>query len=160
MRMFALLLTALGAVGVAQASKACEFCDTHNARATSAPASSADLETAQTQSAPQALTVVRDPETGALRAPTATELAALQAKARMAAKTAPKPLVRAYASGAHSARLPSDLASYSVATRLADGSISSDCVQGADSAGQAILPVQPAQPALSVRPQAVRKDAQ
>ena len=152
MRTIALLLTALGAVSMAHA---CELCETHSPRATLTPTQPSGQE--PVQSGPQALTVVRDPETGALRAPTTSEQAALQAKDPIAAKVAPKPLVRAYASGAHSARLPADLASYSVATRLDDGSIGSDCVQGLDSAVQAI---RPAQPAALARPQAVKKDAE
>jgi len=140
MRTIALLLAALGAVPLVQA---CEVCE------------AARQEPQQV--APQALTVVRDAETGALRAPVASEAAALQTKPRTAVvKTAAKqPLLRSYASGAHSAKLPSELASYSVAVRRADGSLDSDCVQGEDAAAKAIQPAVPLP-----RPPVINKDAE
>jgi hypothetical protein len=128
-----LLLAALGMVTSAQA---CEQCD--------AQASS---------TAPNAMTVVRDAETGQLRAPTAAEAAALPSRAKplTAARSASQPAVRAYASGAHSARMPAGLASYSVVTREPDGSLQGRCLQGEQAATDAIQSVQPATATLMKR---------
>jgi hypothetical protein len=79
----------------------------------------------------QALTVVRDADTGELRAATGAEQAALQAKAaansRMA-RSAAKPVQQKFhASGARGVRLTDDFISTSVAVRKADGSIEKQC---------------------------------
>lgn len=81
------------------------------------------------------LVVVRDPETGKLRAPTAAELEALGARqARQdAARIGPlaAPQQKAHASGARGARLTDEFMSYSVVTRAADGRLVKHCVDGA-----------------------------
>lgn len=80
------------------------------------------------------IVVVRDAETGQLRVPTADEMAALASKrsklsaTRISASQVPLPKV--HASGARGARLTDEMASYSVAVRRPDGSISMQCVQG------------------------------
>jgi len=84
--------------------------------------------------APQAaesLTVVKDPETGKLRAPTAAEAAALQAQAasaRSMMRVAPqKPLSKVHRSGLRGFRVTDEMMSQSVAVRKADGSIERQC---------------------------------
>ena len=81
--------------------------------------------------------VVRDAETGRLRAPTAAELEALDAKAsRMAAARAnagQAPVQqKAHAAGARGARLTDEFMSYAVVTRAADGSLVKQCIEGSD----------------------------
>lgn len=109
------------------------------------------------------LVVVRDSDTGALRAATADEMAALSAKpevakgARTAASAATRgavvqqPLLKAHRSGAQGARITDEMASYSVAVRRADGTIDTQCVEGkteAETALSTALPAaQAAQPA-------------
>lgn len=87
--------------------------------------------------------VVRDAETGQLRAPTAAELEALDAKAnRMAAaraNAAPAPLQqKAHATGARGARLTDAFMSYAVVTRAADGSLVQQCLEGSDKLPEAL----------------------
>lgn len=135
MKMYFLSLLLTAACGATAAAHACEHCEHGDA-----PAPVAD-----------AMTVVRDAETGQLRAASADEIAAMRAKTKPAAaasaasrsaKTLPaataQPAVRAYASGAHSAKLPSSMASYSVVRRQPDGTLDSRCVQGEQAASQAL----------------------
>ncbi|AKU23363.1 post-PEP-CTERM-1 domain-containing protein [Massilia sp. NR 4-1] len=106
----------------------------------------AQAETAQTstvQSA-DALTVVRDPVTGELRAATGEEQAALQQKAnagkRLRQSAAPQAQQKFHASGARGARVTDEFLSSSVVTRLPDGSMQKQCFDShdaADSAAQA-----------------------
>lgn len=102
------------------------------------------------------LIVVRDADTGALRAATAEEAAALAAKpaagkAPMAAtrgQLPQQPLLKAHRSGAQGARITDEMASYSVAVRRADGSIGTQCIEGKADAEAALTAGQPtAQPA-------------
>ncbi len=133
------------ALAASASSLACEHCDSQ-------------------ASVPAAMAVVRDAETGALRAPTPEELAALQAKAkptaaaktavaasaaRSAAKAPSAPVV--YGSGARSAKLPSGLSSFSVATRAADGSVKTDCIEGAESASEALRSAAQSLPAPTIK---------
>lgn len=97
-------------------------------------------------SAAERATVVRDAETGALRAPTAAEAAALRGKP--AAKTLRAPtasataeaeaevVVRKLDNGAIVADVPESLMQFSVVTRHADGTLTQSCVQGAARAAQ------------------------
>ena len=75
--------------------------------------------------------VVRDPETGALRAPTAEEAAALQnltARRALQLRAAPAaPLQKFHASGARGVRLTDEFMSYSVMVRQADGTLAEQC---------------------------------
>lgn len=124
---------ALAAAGATSGALACEACESAGPVA-------------------DAMTVVRDAETGQLRAATAEELAAMRAKS---ATTAAKPVgakasttqgdraaarapVQVFATGARSSKLPAALASYSVVTRQADGSLDSRCIQGEAPAIEAI----------------------
>jgi hypothetical protein len=89
--------------------------------------------------------IVRDPVTGQLRAPTAEEAAALQqtpaaaaragraasAQASQASPSAPSaPLTKSHSNGARGVRLTDEMATYSVATRRADGTLEIEHVEG------------------------------
>lgn len=93
-------------------------------------------------SAGDRLVVVRDPETGKLRAPTAADLEALGARASRQAEVrigaAAAPLQKAHASGARGARLTDEFMSYSVVTRAADGRLVKQCVDGAQNVPAAL----------------------
>lgn len=121
----------LSTLGIAATAHACEACESPTLT-------------------PQAMTAVRDAETGLLRAPTPAEATALQsatqaaaaaksAASRTAATAENKPALRAYASGARSARMPANLASFSVVTREPDGSLKSICLQGSEAASAALV---------------------
>ncbi len=90
----------------------------------------------------EALTVVRDPETGQLRHPNAAEQAALQAQASnkmRAMRVAPaKPEKKVHASGARGMRLTDEFTSSAVAVRKADGSIEMQCFDSHDAAKSAV----------------------
>lgn len=90
------------------------------------------------QAAPQSV-VVRDAETGQLRAPTAEEAKALNASRGKAARSslaaAPEP--RTLANGAVAMDLDESTMVFSVARRNADGTISRFDVQGKDAAEKA-----------------------
>ncbi len=99
--------------------------------------------------AAEGATVVRDAETGQLRAPTAAEAAALRAAAKPAAgaRVAAEPVVqRKLPNGAVMAVVPESLMQFSVVQRNADGSLSRSCIQGADEAAQAAARPQFAKP--------------
>jgi hypothetical protein len=90
-------------------------------------------------SAANSMTVVRDAQTGKLRAPTADELQALLATARapaQAARTRANPAAAAFrsASGGAGLHLGEDAFAYSVARRNLDGSLTEVCVTGAQAA--------------------------
>ena len=98
------------------------------------------------------LTVVRDAETGQLRAPTAEEAAALTAAtAKTTRSSAAKGgafLTKRHANGAVGMRATDDMASYSVVTLRADGTLAQACVESKSVAEQAVqsgvLPAQQA----------------
>ncbi len=94
-----------------------------------------------TQSTAQALTVVKDAETGQLRAPTAAEAAALQAKAataRSAMRQAPQTILsKTHRSGLRGFRVTDDMLTMSVAVRKPDGSIERQCFEAHDGAADA-----------------------
>lgn len=100
--------------------------------------------------AAEGATVVRDAETGQLRAPTAAEAAALRAAAKPAAgaRVAAEPVVvqRKLPNGAVMAQVPESLMQYTVVQRSADGSLTRSCIQGADEAAQAAKRPQFAKP--------------
>jgi hypothetical protein len=96
------------------------------------------------------LIVVRDADTGALRAATADEAAALASKPA-AGKTAmvgaravaaQQPLLKGHRSGAQGARITDEMASYSVAVRRADGTLDTQCIEGKADAEAALSPAQ------------------
>ncbi|MBD8529552.1 MULTISPECIES: post-PEP-CTERM-1 domain-containing protein [unclassified Massilia] len=90
-----------------------------------------------------ALTVVRDADTGKLRNATAAEATALRTQAannlRMAPRVAPQtPLQKFHVSGARGARLTDEFVTSSVAVRKADGSIEMQCFDSHDAAKSAV----------------------
>ena len=86
--------------------------------------------------------VVRDAETGQMRAPTAAEAEALQQKAleksgastaRKVVENAPlKTQAKQHRSGAFGARVNDDLASFVVVQRQADGTVAEACLPAAE----------------------------
>jgi hypothetical protein len=86
-----------------------------------------------------ALTVVRDPETGVLRAPTGAEVQAMQlslkAKTMMQVRVAPAATQQKYhASGARGSRLTDEFMSTAVVVRNPDGSLERQCLEPGHSA--------------------------
>lgn len=139
-RVFKIAPLLLAGLLAAPAAMACTQCD--DKAATAAPTPRAEAN---------ALTVVRDAETGKLRAATASELADL-AQARTAnaaplrgARTVPTtPLVRRLATGALRSRMTDDFSTYSVVTRQADGSLAQVCVESAEAAAALVARPAPA----------------
>jgi hypothetical protein len=90
----------------------------------------------------EGMVVVRDPQTGKMRAPTPEELRALRAKAPppSAAVTgaAPQPRLLPRRDGARGVRLGEKSLVYDVVTRGEDGKLSSQCVQGEAAAREAM----------------------
>lgn len=100
----------------------------------------ARAQTSESKSGQEGMVVVRDPQTGKMRAPTPQELRELRAKApRSSAAVAgtppqqPKALTGRH--GAHGVRLGEKTLVYDVVTRGEDGKLSSQCVHG-DAAAQ------------------------
>jgi hypothetical protein len=87
----------------------------------------------------EGMVVVRDPQTGKMRAPTAEELKELRAKAPatagMAAPRTPAPVSRR--DGSRGVRLGEKSMVYEVVTRGPDGKLTSECVQGEAGSGPA-----------------------
>lgn len=112
-----------------------------------------DTDAAVTPTAPAAegMVVTRDAVSGQMRAPTAAERQELDIKAKRDAarkpqaqmtgkaftSAAPAPATKAHASGAKGMRLGDEHATFSVVTRQADGSLSSECIHGKDEADTA-----------------------
>ena len=89
--------------------------------------------------APQGLTVVRDAETGELRAPTATELRALRASPATTTREAPaQPQAVTGPRGESSAVLGERGLVYAVVKRGADGKLDHHCVDGAHAAARVL----------------------
>lgn len=86
--------------------------------------------------------VVRDAETGQLRAPTAAEIDALQLKAarntNLRAALVATPLQKFHRSGARGLRLTDEFMSQAVAVRRADGTLDQNCVHTKDAAEAAL----------------------
>lgn len=83
-------------------------------------------------SSQQGLTVVRDAETGELRAPSAAESEALRAQTAAPSARPPRPALVTGADGRESVRLGSSRLVYSVVKRGPDGKLDHQCVEGAD----------------------------
>lgn len=124
------------------------------------PAQAAPLVSAQsaTQTTPQTtpqtgatqgLTVVRDAETGRLRAPTPTEMRALQRTGPAALAAPAQPAMVTGPDGRRHVELGERGLVYSVIKRGPDGKLDQQCVQGADGAGRAL-----AQPASGAEQEA------
>ena len=87
----------------------------------------------------EGMVVVRDPQTGKLRAPTADELKALRAQTPSAALTAPRqPATVSRGDGSRGVRLGERNMVYEVVTRGADGKLTRECVQGSTGATHAL----------------------
>lgn len=87
----------------------------------------------------QGMVVVRDAQSGQLRAPTPSELRALApspAPARMSAPS--QPALVTHPGGSRHVRLGERGLVYSVATRGADGTLAQQCVHGEAAAGKAV----------------------
>lgn len=111
------------------------------------PAAAHDPEAAQTARTPAtpgivkmttaaAMIIVKDPDTGELRAPTAEEAAALIATprfARFATLSAPAPRAYVTSSGARGLTLGESTLGSALARRNADGSLTEACVVGSAS---------------------------
>jgi hypothetical protein len=100
-------------------------------------------------SAADSLTVVRDTQTGKLRAPTAAELAALQSAGprvrSLHAMVAQRPLEKHHHSGARGARMTDAFATAEVVVRKPDGTLETQCVDthAADSTAATQHPLAP-----------------
>jgi hypothetical protein len=131
-----LLLLSLG-LATGLPALACTTCD-DKAQAAAAPATAAAAPAAATTGG-DALAVVRDAETGQLRAPTAEELAAMNRRQAGQQLRAPRPtdapstpLVRRTSGSAVNVRLTPEFASYAVMVRQPDGTLAQRCIQAPD----------------------------
>jgi hypothetical protein len=87
----------------------------------------------------EGMVVVRDPQTGKMRAPTADELKALRAQTPSAALAAPRqPAAVSRGDGSRGVRLGEKNMVYEVVTRGADGKLTRECVEGDASAAHAL----------------------
>lgn len=93
--------------------------------------------------AARGLTVVRDAETGRLRAPTPDEMRALQRKSPSVLAAPPQPTMITGPDGRRHVQLGERGLVYSVVRRGPDGKLDQQCVHGLDAAGRVL-----AQPAL------------
>jgi hypothetical protein len=87
----------------------------------------------------QGMVVVRDAQTGQLRAPTPAEMRALVPATRSSSMSAPaQPALVTHPDGRRQVRLGERGMVYSVVTRGADGKLSGQCVQGKAAAEKAL----------------------
>jgi hypothetical protein len=91
--------------------------------------------TAQEQSG---MVVVRDAQTGQLRAPTAAEMRALAPPASASMRAQSQPALVTHPDGTRQVHLGERGLVYSVVTRDADGKLHDQCVQGAAAADKAV----------------------
>lgn len=103
--------------------------------------------------AAQGLTVVRDADTGRLRAPTPTEMQALQRRGPSTLAAQPRPTMITGSDGRRHVQLGERGLVYSVVTRAPSGTLDQHCVNGADAAERAL-----AQPAAGADLQEARHD--
>ena len=82
--------------------------------------------------------VVRDAQTGQLRAPTAAESRALAPPASASMRAQGQPALVTHPGGSRQVRLGERGLVYSVVTRGADGKLREQCVHGAAAAGKAV----------------------
>ena len=93
----------------------------------------------------QGLVVVRDAETGQLRAPTAAESRALNPPSAALAAP-PQPAMVTHPGGSRQVRLGDRGMVYSVVTRSAEGKLVEQCVEGGAAAAKAVSAATPAAP--------------
>lgn len=86
----------------------------------------------------QGMVVVRDAQTGQLRAPTAAESRALAPRATTSLAAPARPNMVTHPGGARQVRLGERGLVYSVVTRDGDGKLSEQCVHGAEAADKAV----------------------
>jgi hypothetical protein len=87
----------------------------------------------------EGMVVVRDPQTGKMRAPTADELKALRAQTPSATLAAPRESAAvSRGDGARGVRLGERNMVYDVVTRGADGKLTRECVEGSGNAAHAL----------------------
>ena len=86
----------------------------------------------------QGMVVVRDAQTGQLRAPTPAEARALAPKPTSSLTTTSRPSMITHPSGARQVRLGERGLVYSVVTRDGDGKLAEQCVHGAAAADQVV----------------------
>lgn len=104
----------------------------------------ARAQTKESKSGQEGMVVVRDAQTGKMRAPTPQELRELRAKnpasSAAVAGTPPQQQPKALSGrhGGHGVRLGEKTLVYDVVTRGEDGKLSSQCVQGEDAAQHAL----------------------
>ena len=91
-----------------------------------------------TQGDAQGLSVVRDPETGRLRAPTPAEMRALQGAGAARLQPPAQPAMVTGADGRRHVRLGERALVYSLIQRGADGQLDQHCVNGIDAAERAL----------------------
>lgn len=84
------------------------------------------------------MVVVRDPQTGALRAPTAAEAAALHRQSALQRQAPAQRVESVGPGGSRKVQLGKSALVYSVVTRGADGQLAEQCVNG-DAAAHAAL---------------------
>ena len=94
--------------------------------------------TSTTAGPAQGLTVVRDAETGRLRAPTPDEMRALQRTGPSPLAAPPQPTMVTGPDGRRHVQLGERGMVYSVIKRGPDGKLDQQCVHGADAAGRAL----------------------
>jgi hypothetical protein len=102
----------------------------------------ARAQTKESSTGQEGMVVVRDAQTGKMRAPTPQELRELRARAPRSAAavsgTPQQPKALSGRHGAHGVRLGEKTLVYDVVTRGEDGKLSSQCVQGEDAARHAL----------------------
>jgi len=86
----------------------------------------------------QGMVVVRDAQTGQLRAPTAAESRALAPRASTSLAAPAQPNMVTHPGGARQVRLGERGLVYSVVKRDGDGKLSDQCVHGSEAADQAV----------------------
>jgi hypothetical protein len=86
----------------------------------------------------QGMVVVRDAQTGELRAPTAAESQALRGNSAQQRKAASQRVESVGPGGSRKVHLGRSALVYSVAKRGADGKLAEECVSGADAAHAAL----------------------
>lgn len=92
----------------------------------------------------QGMTVTRDADTGTLRAPTASELQALQGQPQARTVQPAQPALEVRSDGRRRAYLGESRLVYSVVTRGPDGKIDQRCVNGAHAAERIVNQAAPA----------------
>jgi len=135
----AALVAAVGAAGAQSTAP--------DTAASSAKKTTTKQDTARVSQGAPGLTIARDATTGALRAPTDEEAAALAP----AAPASPAAIVEFVTpTGAIAARVPEDMMTYTVVTKNADGTLDEVCLPDRQSAEAAVRSAARAPQAASV----------